>query len=170
MPRRTSPPSIIQSRWNSQDSQRPAQAQSTTHSENHEDSAARQAEDAPTTTTTTTEAEAHRETQPEEQSRDDQLDPQDRFSSGDPYYDAVSLEAASERGDDGALDDEAYPRSSRHMEMFRKLQRMTEPKETVFMGNLFFDVTAEDMRRRMEKFGVVQQVYIVRDNRGISKG
>ena len=56
------------------------------------------------------------------------------------------------------------------MEMFRKLQKMTEPKETVFMGNLFFDVTAEDMRRRMEKFGVVQQVYIVRDNRGISKG
>lgn len=56
------------------------------------------------------------------------------------------------------------------MEMFRKLKRMTEPKETVFVGNIFFDVTAEDVQQRMQKFGVVEQVYIVRDNRGISKG
>ncbi|PLB37186.1 nucleic acid-binding protein [Aspergillus candidus] len=157
-------PSIIQSRWNSQDAQRPAaQPQSTTPlPDSNEDSTARQAEDAPKPTT----AETHHEIQPEKKPRDE-LDPRDRSSSGDPYFDAVSFEASHE---DETLDDEVYPRNSRHMEMFRKLKRMTEPKETVFVGNIFFDVTAEDVQQRMQKFGVVEQVYIVRDNRGISKG
>lgn len=122
-----------------------------------------------TTTTTTAEAETHSHVQRDEEQPREELE----SSSSDPYYDAIRAEAASEREpgqDDEALEEGVYPRNSRHMEMYRKLKKMMEPKETVFVGNMFFDVTAEDVRQRMQKFGVVQQVYIVRDNRGISKG
>jgi nucleolin len=45
-----------------------------------------------------------------------------------------------------------------------------EPKQTVYVGNLFFDVTAEDLRRQMEKYGVVEHAKIIHDSRGLSKG
>ncbi|KAL4786658.1 hypothetical protein BJX76DRAFT_320984 [Aspergillus varians] len=53
-----------------------------------------------------------------------------------------------------------------------ELQRQArhEPKETIFIGNLFYDVTAEDLREQMSKYGVVQGVNIIYDSRGISKG
>lgn len=38
------------------------------------------------------------------------------------------------------------------------------------MGNLFFDITAEDLKGEMQKFGTVQSTRIVYDNRGLSKG
>ncbi|KAL4957390.1 hypothetical protein BDW69DRAFT_32832 [Aspergillus filifer] len=45
-----------------------------------------------------------------------------------------------------------------------------EPKDTIFIGNLFYDVTAEDLREQMAKYGVVLGVNIIYDSRGISKG
>ena len=44
------------------------------------------------------------------------------------------------------------------------------PKPSVYVGNLFFDVTAEDLRKHFEQFGVVENVMIVHDVRGLSKG
>lgn len=44
------------------------------------------------------------------------------------------------------------------------------PSETVYVGNLFFDLTAEDLRKHMEQYGVVLKAVIVHDNRGLSKG
>ncbi|OGE51031.1 hypothetical protein PENARI_c015G03127 [Penicillium arizonense] len=44
------------------------------------------------------------------------------------------------------------------------------PKTTVYVGNLFFDVTAEDLRQQFEQFGVVENAVIVHDSRGLSKG
>ncbi|EPS31529.1 hypothetical protein PDE_06484 [Penicillium oxalicum 114-2] len=44
------------------------------------------------------------------------------------------------------------------------------PNETVYIGNLFYDITAEDLRKHMEKFGTVLHTMIVHDNRGLSKG
>lgn len=41
---------------------------------------------------------------------------------------------------------------------------------TVYVGNLFFDVTTEDLRREFEKAGTVTKVKIVYDQRGLSKG
>jgi RNA recognition motif-containing protein len=52
----------------------------------------------------------------------------------------------------------------------RGLRRSSEPKQTVYVGNLFFDVTAEDLRRQMEKYGVVEHAKIIHDSRGLSKG
>ncbi|CEL08376.1 hypothetical protein ASPCAL11527 [Aspergillus calidoustus] len=53
-------------------------------------------------------------------------------------------------------------------ESFRK--RQSEPKETVFLGNLFYDLTAGDLKKHMSKFGVVRAANIIYDDRGISKG
>ncbi|CRL24752.1 Nucleotide-binding, alpha-beta plait [Penicillium camemberti] len=55
----------------------------------------------------------------------------------------------------------------------RRRQYMSDgplPKTTVYVGNLFFDVTAEDLRKQFEKFGAVENVMIVHDARGLSKG
>ncbi|RAL03585.1 nucleic acid-binding protein [Aspergillus ibericus CBS 121593] len=52
----------------------------------------------------------------------------------------------------------------------RLLSTPADPKETVFIGNLFYDVTAEDLRQTMEKYGTVEQAIVVFDSRGLSKG
>ncbi|OQE13310.1 hypothetical protein PENFLA_c050G08509 [Penicillium flavigenum] len=44
------------------------------------------------------------------------------------------------------------------------------PKTTLYVGNLFFDVTAEDLRKHFEKYGAVENALIVHDARGLSKG
>jgi nucleolin len=45
-----------------------------------------------------------------------------------------------------------------------------DPKETVYIGNLFFDVTAEDLKQQMSKYGTVEFCKIIHDSRGLSKG
>ncbi|PYH81692.1 RNA-binding domain-containing protein [Aspergillus uvarum CBS 121591] len=45
-----------------------------------------------------------------------------------------------------------------------------QPKTTIFVGNLFYDVTSDDLRRFFTKFGDVQRVNLIHDQRGISKG
>ena len=44
------------------------------------------------------------------------------------------------------------------------------PKSTVYVGNLFYDVAAEDLRKKFEEFGVVENALVVHDTRGLSKG
>ncbi|KAJ5290998.1 hypothetical protein N7478_000249 [Penicillium angulare] len=48
--------------------------------------------------------------------------------------------------------------------------RTEVPHETIYVGNLFFDLAAEDLRAHFEQFGTVLSTTIVHDNRGISKG
>lgn len=42
--------------------------------------------------------------------------------------------------------------------------------KTVYVGNLFFDVRAEDLRREFGRAGTVLDSKIIMDNRGLSKG
>lgn len=44
------------------------------------------------------------------------------------------------------------------------------PSPTIYIGNLFFDITAEDLKAKMEEFGVVEKAIIISDARGLSKG
>ncbi|KAJ5591872.1 uncharacterized protein N7459_002241 [Penicillium hispanicum] len=44
------------------------------------------------------------------------------------------------------------------------------PSETVYVGNIFYDIAAEDLRKHFEAYGVVLKSMIVHDNRGLSKG
>lgn len=51
----------------------------------------------------------------------------------------------------------------------RNLQEVT-PKPSVYIGNLFFDVTAEDLKNEFSRFGTVTQCRLINDARGLSKG
>lgn len=48
--------------------------------------------------------------------------------------------------------------------------RSSVPSTTVYVGNLYFDVSEEDLRREMERFGTVMNIKIIYDGRGLSKG
>ncbi|KAL8926882.1 MAG: hypothetical protein Q9208_002691 [Pyrenodesmia sp. 3 TL-2023] len=47
---------------------------------------------------------------------------------------------------------------------------MAPPSPTVYVGNLFFDVREDDLRREFEKVGPIENVKLIMDNRGLSKG
>jgi RNA recognition motif-containing protein len=44
------------------------------------------------------------------------------------------------------------------------------PKESIYVGNLYFEVKAEDLKNLFEKFGTVLEARIVADQRGMSRG
>lgn len=48
--------------------------------------------------------------------------------------------------------------------------RSSVPTTTLYVGNLYFDVTEEDLRRELERFGTVMSIKIIYDGRGLSKG
>ncbi|KAL9003674.1 MAG: hypothetical protein Q9188_003473 [Gyalolechia gomerana] len=52
--------------------------------------------------------------------------------------------------------------------VFRKPE--AAPNDTVYVGNLFFDVREDDLQREFEKIGPVHNVKLIMDNRGLSKG
>ena len=45
-----------------------------------------------------------------------------------------------------------------------------QPAHTLYVGNLFFDVTEDALKREMERFGAVKSIKIIHDGRGLSKG
>lgn len=45
-----------------------------------------------------------------------------------------------------------------------------QPKPAVYVGNLFFDLTENDLERTFSQFGTVTRARILRDVRGLSKG
>ncbi|KAI9784191.1 MAG: hypothetical protein M1835_003643 [Candelina submexicana] len=51
-----------------------------------------------------------------------------------------------------------------------QLGRNTEPTKNIYVGNLFFDVTEDDLRKEAERIGVVNNLRIIYDGRGLSKG
>ncbi|KAF1360603.1 RNA binding domain-containing protein [Lizonia empirigonia] len=44
------------------------------------------------------------------------------------------------------------------------------PNNTLYVGNLYYEVTADQIKRVMSRFGEVENVKIVFDNRGLSRG
>lgn len=52
----------------------------------------------------------------------------------------------------------------------RSFRDPPEPNATVYVGNLFFDVTENDLTKEFGRFGTPKHVRIVRDARGLSKG
>ena len=45
-----------------------------------------------------------------------------------------------------------------------------EPSTTVYVGNLFFDVRSDDLKKEFERAGPVVDAKIITDQRGLSKG
>ncbi|KEF60038.1 uncharacterized protein A1O9_04888 [Exophiala aquamarina CBS 119918] len=48
--------------------------------------------------------------------------------------------------------------------------RQAEKKNTVYIGNLFFDITESELVKEFTQFGTISRCKIIRDNRGMSKG
>ena len=44
------------------------------------------------------------------------------------------------------------------------------PKETIYVGNLFFEVKAEDLKNLFSKYGNVLEARLITDSRGMSRG
>ena len=44
------------------------------------------------------------------------------------------------------------------------------PKKTIYIGNLFFDVTENDLVKELARFGTISRCRLMRDARGLSKG
>jgi hypothetical protein len=74
------------------------------------------------------------------------------------------VSAKAQEGVAGEVDAQSFSRTPS-----RRLDNVT-PSPTIFIGNLFFDVTAEDLKARMEEYGVVEKATIISDARGLSKG
>lgn len=47
---------------------------------------------------------------------------------------------------------------------------VVEPKSTIYIGNLFFDVTENDLVKELSRFGTITKCRLIRDSRGLSKG
>ena len=45
-----------------------------------------------------------------------------------------------------------------------------EPSTTVYVGNLYFDVRSEDLKKEFERAGPIEEAKVVMDHRGLSKG
>ena len=45
-----------------------------------------------------------------------------------------------------------------------------EPSTTVYVGNLYFDVRSEDLKKEFERAGPVVEAKVIMDHRGLSKG
>ena len=52
----------------------------------------------------------------------------------------------------------------------RRAPAINEPKATVYVGNLFFDITENDLQTEFKRFGPIEKARIMRDTRGLSKG
>jgi RNA recognition motif-containing protein len=50
------------------------------------------------------------------------------------------------------------------------MDRNLTPTPGIYIGNLLFDVTADDIKREFEEFGPIKNVNIATDARGLSKG
>ena len=45
-----------------------------------------------------------------------------------------------------------------------------EPSATVYVGNLYFDVRSEDLKKEFERAGPIDEAKVIMDHRGLSKG
>jgi len=56
------------------------------------------------------------------------------------------------------------------MDARKPFREPATPKPTVYVGNLFFDVTENDLAKEFSRYGEVKRTRLIRDARGLSKG
>ena len=45
-----------------------------------------------------------------------------------------------------------------------------DPSAQVYVGNLFFDLVEDDLKREFAKYGTIKSVTLLRDDRGLNRG
>ena len=63
-----------------------------------------------------------------------------------------------------------YRPQDRRPSSYDRIEQVNEPKRTLYVGNLFFDVTENDLTKEFSRFGTLKGVRLLRDSRGLSKG
>lgn len=61
-------------------------------------------------------------------------------------------------------------RPTRPSGFVRDDERDVSPHKQLYVGNLFFDVTEEDLRKSFSRFGTVVDLKLIKDTHGLSKG
>jgi nucleolin len=68
---------------------------------------------------------------------------------------------------------EAAVKTAEHSPRDRKPRTPREPRapnNMLYIGNLYYEVTADQLKRVFSRFGDIESVKIVYDNRGLSRG
>jgi hypothetical protein len=76
-----------------------------------------------------------------------------------------ALEAVVERVERSQRSDR-----SQRSERTPRTPRNTTPNNTLYIGNLYYEVSGEQLKNVFSKFGEVESTKIVYDNRGLSRG
>ncbi|KAH9878986.1 hypothetical protein J1614_002421, partial [Plenodomus biglobosus] len=62
------------------------------------------------------------------------------------------------------------PRRERRARPGRDSDTPAPPSTTLYIGNLYYEVTAEQLKRVFSRFGEIEAVKVIYDNRGLSRG
>lgn len=98
---------------------------------------------------------------------------QDQDNTDKPQLAEAVPQEEENKPTEGETEDEPESMEKFYDELFTPSQQAPQgvtPGETVYVGNLFWDTKAEDLRARMEKFGTVVTALVAHDDRGLSKG
>jgi nucleolin len=60
---------------------------------------------------------------------------------------------------------ENRPQTKKH-----RVAKTAEPHNVLYVGNLFYEVTTDQLKRVFSRFGDIEEIKIVYDNRGLSRG
>jgi RNA recognition motif-containing protein len=63
-----------------------------------------------------------------------------------------------------------YGRNDRSAGTFNAPERVLTPNPSLYIGNLLFDVTAQDLEKEFSEYGTIKSATIATDPRGLSKG
>ena len=84
--------------------------------------------------------------------------------AADAFDAATQTTEATEAADGAAASTFAFERSS------KTFVSTNPPNTTLYIGNLFFEVTEDQLKKVFSRFGAVTKSSIVYDNRGLSRG
>lgn len=60
--------------------------------------------------------------------------------------------------------------NDRGIDVNRPVSRILKPTNSVYIGNLLFEITEQDLEREFGEYGNMLEVKVARDSRGLSKG
>lgn len=81
-----------------------------------------------------------------------------------------AVETVTEKAQDAASSASELMRTGSQTQNISEYSTSFDPKPTIYIGNLFFDVTENDLVKAFSQYGRIIRSRLVRDARGLSKG
>lgn len=95
--------------------------------------------------------------------------PQNEISSDNTEQAAVN-NAVGSQSPVSQLTSDVEEEGTRYGNFARAPRAPAEPKPSIYVGNLFFDVTENDLQKEFSRFGEIKSIRLIKDVRGLSKG